>query len=453
MACGDDGAPSLDGGEDASDSGSELAEFEEGEDRPGGETTTDTIDASAFVQEAANLSILNRGRVEAGIQFFRLIWVPAPSRPEADGLGPIFNAVSCVACHEANGRGQHPLTNAASPSVLLRLGSADGAPDPLYGDQLQTAAIPGVSREAQVIFGVESAPWISASGHVFSRSALVVSPVFGGAPLDGATRVSPRVTPHLVGQGLLEAIPLAALESVADENDTDGDGISGRLARLSDGRVGRFGWKASQAGLVDQVAAAFLGDVGITSPLHPTENCARSDQACLSAPTGGSPEINARRLAFVAEYLALLGVPARRAPRSAEVLRGKQLFREVGCAACHTPSYETGTVEAGDTAFVELERQRIWPYTDLLLHDMGEELSDGMPEGDAEVREWRTPPLWGVGLLGVVHGEQRLLHDGRAANVTEAILWHGGEGGSARNTFAQLREVDRVALVAFVNSL
>jgi CxxC motif-containing protein (DUF1111 family) len=215
-----------------------------------------------------------------------------------------------------------------------------------------------------------------------------------------------RVAPQLIGLGLLEAVPQAALVASADPGDADGDGISGRLG------PGRFGWTASQPDVGSQVVHALAADFGVTQE-----------------------EIGAEDVASLTLYTELLAVPARRGGETDAVRRGSFWFDEIGCAACHTPSHRTG-----ESAVAALRRQEIWPYTDLLLHDLG----DG---------EYRTPPLWGVGLLEVVHGEVVLMHDGRARSIEAAIEAHGGEAASAREAFADLDGTAKAELLAFLGSL
>jgi CxxC motif-containing protein (DUF1111 family) len=258
----------------------------------------------------------------------------------------------------------------------------------------------------------------------------------------------------MIGLGLLEALAAADIEALADPDDDDGDGISGRANHVWDPItqttvLGRFGWKANQAGLRQQVAGAFLGDMGITSSLAPDDNCPASQLDCAAAPNGGTPELDESLLTAVTVYSRLLAVPARRDVDDPEVLAGRELFRAIGCADCHVPKHQTGTL----AGFPELSDQTIWPYTDLLLHDMGDGLADGRRDFAADGREWRTPPLWGIGLFEVVNEHTLYLHDGRARNLAEAVLWHGGEGQAARDRFAALAAGDRAVLLRFLGSL
>lgn len=417
--------------------------------RPGGETTSAAIDQGAYVQQAANLTLRRRADFEAGLQFFQLEWEVAPGRPEADGLGPTFNAVSCIACHARNGRGAPPRSATDnSPGVLIRLGAGDSASLVAYGDQLQPFGIPGVSGEGRARRIDDVAMHHTSAGELVSLiQPRYVFEALAFGTLDDDLRVSPRIAQQLVGQGLLESIANADILAWEDPSDADGNGISGR-AHWQEGQLGRFGWKASQPTVESQTSAAFLGDLGITTPVHPDENCPGDQSACRGARTGGTPELSAARLRASAAYLRLLGVPARRDAETLEVRQGGVLFERVGCGDCHRAYFRTS-----DALEPELALQDVWPYTDLLLHDMGDGLADGRADGDATGREWRTPPLWGVGLLPVVNGQYDLLHDGRARSLREAILWHGGEAESARLAYERLSPEGAARLEAFVASL
>ncbi|MBR45915.1 MAG: hypothetical protein CMM31_05450 [Rhodospirillaceae bacterium] len=263
--------------------------------------------------------------------------------------------------------------------------------------------------------------------------------------------LSPRVAPALPGSGLIAAIPEAAILARADPEDADGDSISGRANFVWDTvnegmRLGRFGWKANQAGLRQQAAAAAFGDMGLTSALYPGPLCPPAQRACRAAEAGGV-ELAGPRLTALTAYLRYLAPPERQAVSGAAA-RGEALFHGIGCAACHTPSYRTAADP--ETA---LSGRDIAPYSDFLLHDMGDGLADNRPEFAATGREWRTPPLWGLGSLKAVNGHEFLLHDGRARGVAEAILWHGGESALARNAFRTLPATEREDLLAFLRSL
>lgn len=437
-----DAASAVDAAPDAG-----IAALEDGELAPGGATTTDNVGAGAFTVQAANLPLARRAEFEAGLQFFQLPWVVAPGRADTDGLGPTFHADSCLGCHARNGRG-------GLQTILLRIGlGPDNTPDPNYGSQLQPFGIAGVPREGTPVRSEVTVSHARADGTsvaLLEPSYAIVDPGYGAFGAD--LRISPRIAPQIVGQGLLEAISEADVIAGADPDDANGDGISGRVHWVDDGgaaRVGRFGWKGMHASVESQTAAAFSEDLGITSSRFPYANCPGAQSACLAAPNGGSPELNATRLKVTVAYMRLLGVPARRGGDTTEVLQGKALFASVGCASCHRPSFRT----RADAAEPELAGQLVWPYTDLLLHDLGERLADHRKEGDAGPREWRTPPLWGLGLVPVVNGTRFLLHDGRARDLDEAILWHDGEAAASRLAYEQLSTVEQARLRAFVESL
>ena len=258
----------------------------------------------------------------------------------------------------------------------------------------------------------------------------------------------------MIGLGLLEAVPEGTLQSLADPEDRNRDGISGRINFVWDKehqrqRAGRFGWKAEQPSLAQQVATAFVEDMGITSTRMPEENHSPTEAANILCAPSLTPEVSDAILAQVILYSSLLAVPARRDIHAATVSHGETLFQQLNCVACHIPTLETGD----GSSFAELSHQIIHPYTDLLLHDLGEGLSDGRPSFDAAGNEWRTPPLWGLGLISKVNGHTFLLHDGRARNVAEAVLWHGGEAATARDGFRKLSRTERRALIAFLESL
>ncbi|WNG20487.1 di-heme oxidoredictase family protein [Cystobacter fuscus] len=439
------------------------AVVEAGEERPGGGATVRDTSAQAFSRPAPSLSPSRLSAFGAGEALFEADWFAAPdSREDRDGLGPLFNSVSCEACHFQNGRGAPPQgSEQPTVSLLLRLsvpgeGEHGGPrPEPTYGDQLQTRSISGVPTEGRTTLTWEESSGTFADGEPWTlRAPVYVLSRLAHGPLSPDVRLSPRVAQPLVGPGLLAAVPEESLLEWADPEDADGDGISGRPNRVWSVRrgrweLGRFGWKANQPDLEQQNAAAMRGDLGITSPLFPTEACTAAQATCLSASSGGAPELDEGKLAALTAYTAALAVPARRGHDQPQVLQGKDVFHRVGCARCHRPSLETGEVEGRP----ELSHQRVWPYSDLLLHDLGEALADGYDDFLATGNEWRTPPLWGLGLTRTVSGHTRLLHDGRARTVLEAILWHGGEAQAARDTVLRLSRAERDALLAFLDSL
>jgi CxxC motif-containing protein (DUF1111 family) len=435
---------------------------EPGEERSGGDTTVFDTTGNAFALSARNMSFERRQRFVVGNSFFNKNWVEAiSSTGSRDGLGPTFNARSCSTCHRKDGRGRPPEAGEAFAGLLLRLsvpgdGPHGGPRDAgVYGDQLQPQAIQDVPGEGTPRVDYVERPGAFADGEPYSLRVptyTIDDPALGPLPAD--LRVSPRVAPAMIGMGLLAAIPEADIRGRADPDDGDGDGISGRANDVWDhaaGAValGRFGWKANQPSVRQQTAGAFLGDMGITSSLFPAQNCPDGQPACAAARTGGDPEIADDLLADVVFYSATLAVPARRDVDDPRVLRGKDLFHAAGCAACHVPRHVTGP----DPELPEVADQTIFPYTDLLLHDMGDDLADDRPDFAADGREWRTPPLWGIGLVETVNGHTYFLHDGRARGLMEAVLWHGGEAEPARDAVLELDRDDRDALLAFLDSL
>lgn len=436
--------------------------LEPGEEAPGGATTVADTTPAAYSFSARNLTAEERGDFAVGNNLFGDNWVTAPSSTSArDGLGPLYNALSCGSCHFHDGRGRPPEADEGEMvSALVRLSvpgaTLEGGPlaEPTYGGQLQPRAILGVSAEGGTALDWEEVPGSYVDGEAYSLRRPSVSfhdQAYG--PMRDDVLTSLRVAPAVFGLGLLEAIPEAAILANADPEDADGDGVSGRPNRVWDAiarspRLGRFGWKANQPSVRQQTAAAFLGDIGITTSIFPSRECARGATACAAAVEGGSPELDERLLDFVVFYARTLAVPARRAPGDESVLAGKALFHEAGCAGCHVPTFETG-----ESDVPALSRQRIWPYTDLLVHDMGEGLADGRPDFEASGSEWRTPPLWGIGLLETVSRHRMLLHDGRARGFAEAILWHGGEASSARDAFRGMSRAQRDLLLGFLDSL
>jgi CxxC motif-containing protein (DUF1111 family) len=457
----------------------DFSKPEEFEQMQGGAgTSRKRVNQDAFSQSSANITFEEEGTFKLGNALFRKLWVSAPSSTQAsDGLGPLFNARACQSCHLKDGRGHPPEGNPDATSMFLRLArvaetdeekaaiaqkAALNFPDPTYGGQLQDLAVPGLAGEGKMAISYEEQPVTLGDGTVVSLRKPTYSVTnLGYGPLDPRVTLSPRVTPQMIGLGLLEQIHPADILARADPDDKDGDGISGKASIVRDHKtgeltLGRFGWKASTPSIRRQSAEAFAGDIGISNPDVPNHwgDCTKAQEKCLAMPNGvqarlGDTEAPDPIMDLVTFYSQNLAVPARRDVGKADVLAGKKAFYESGCASCHTPKFVTRRDAPNKAQAFQL----IWPYTDLLLHDMGDGLADGQQVGDATGNEWRTAPLWGIGLTKRVNGHTFFLHDGRARNLVEAILWHGGEAQAARDRFAALPKSDRDALVKFLESL
>lgn len=378
-----------------------------------------------FLTPASIDEVLQSG-FSLGRELFVAAWLPAPNaqRPNIDGLGPLHHATSCLACHPAAGRPRAFAGASVDVGILFRL----VPPDPNYGGQLQPLGLGGVAGEAAITVTFDG---VGKPAFQFATT---------GAQL--AADAGARLSPQLAGMGLLEAVDDRALAALADPDDTNGDGISGRISTR-----GRFGWKAVQPTLVAQASAAFAGDLGISSSMH-ADDCTPAQTACLAAQNGGDPEIADGDLAATATFNRYLGVPrSRRENTDPQMVRGHAVFFTAGCASCHVPA-----LTAGAGALPPLAGVTFYAYTDLLLHDMGTPLSDIAGEGDASPGEWRTPPLWGLGLVAQ-QADARFLHDGRAASLGDAIRWHGGEAERSRAAFAALSVDDTAALLAYLASL
>ncbi|RKF13799.1 thiol oxidoreductase [Roseovarius spongiae] len=433
-------------------------------------------DADAFSLPSGNVSFEDELKFKMGNGLFRKVWVSSPSSTLAsDGLGPLYNARSCQRCHLKDGRGHPPEgPDDDAVSMFLRISIPDEAagvegiedylgtaPDPIYGTQLQDYALPGIPAEYRLdVTYAEEEIALSGGEVAHLRAPTYRAADLGYGPLHPQAMLSPRVAPQMIGLGLLEAIPATDILALADPDDADGDGVSGRAnlvwsAEFDQVMLGRFGLKAGVSTVHEQAAGAFAGDIGISNPLFadPFGECTTIQDACQHAPHGDGDarvyEIDQEGLDLVTFYSRNLGVPARRETGAPQVLRGKQVFHQTGCAACHNPSFVTHRLRDQP----EQSFQLIWPYTDMLLHDMGEGLADHRPEARATGREWRTAPLWGIGLTKQVSGHTFFLHDGRARSLLEAILWHGGEAKRARDAVIDMPPGDRAALIAFLESL
>ncbi|MES1990317.1 MAG: di-heme oxidoredictase family protein [Pseudomonadota bacterium] len=430
---------------------------------PGGTYTTELGNRNAFADPGAPLTPEERRAFSFGNRLFNTNWTTAPGSVKSfDGLGPVFNRVSCSGCHTRDGRGRPPLESETDfDSLLIRVSvpgkDVDGGPKPhpAYGDQINDRSILGVPAEAKVHVAWTSVDGTYADGtrYELTKPTFTLSdPAFG--PFGSDLMMSPRVANQVFGLGLLEVVYAEDILKRADPDDADHDGISGRPNWVMDpvsGKkaLGRFGWKANQPTLLAQDTGAARGDIGLSTSLRPDQNCPPAQTACAAAITGGEPELSDDFVDRLVTYSRTLAVPARRNPTDPAVLAGQKIFASIGCAACHTPTMVTGHAAAPIT----LANQTIHPFTDLLLHDMGPDLADGRPDYEATGSEWRTPPLWGIGLIPQVNGHDRLLHDGRARGVAEAILWHGGEGEASRERFRALSAKERDSLVAYVSSL
>lgn len=443
----------------------------------GGSTTfTGKADQHAFSHFAANLGLHERMDFLLGKAIFEKIWVPAPSSTTAsDGLGPLHNARSCRQCHVNGGRGHPRVDIPGATASLLRLSVPDHSdadkavakrigftPEPIYGTQLQIFASGGLKPEGrvQLDYDYHSLKLADGTSVELRQPRISITDLAQGDP-DPELRTSLRIAPAMVGLGLLERIPQSRLQALADPLDENGDGISGRLNRVydrrtGDYRIGRFGWKAGQPSLAQQNGDALSNDLGIGNPLFPSPwgNCTRNQPECLAQPNGNTTqqdglEASTEMVRVLEFYTAYLAVPAARTQEDPQAVRGRALFQQIGCASCHVPAHIT----AADGDHPLLSEQQIFPYTDLLLHDMGEGLADGHREFAAQGREWRTAPLWGIGLTTRVNGNGYYLHDGRARTLLEAILWHDGEARAARDQVFNMSEHDRNALIRFLESL
>ena len=429
----------------------------------GGDGTRPLANEDAFSFQTPNSPKTHQRPFSFGNRLFNTNWVEAPGSVKAfDGLGPMFNRVSCSGCHTKDGRGRPPENNQGPmDSMLLRISipgkSENGGvmPHPAYGDQISERAILHVAPKAAPKFPTLNFPAPMAMAKKFSlrQPHYAISDLKYG-DLGKDIMISPRVAPAMIGLGLLQSVPDETLLALADPDDRDGDGISGRLNEVWDSvakkkALGRFGWKANQPNLRQQNAGAAVGDIGIATSLAGGQNCTTAQTDCANAIDGGAPEMSDEFLEKLTLYTMTIAVPAQRNANDPTIKQGEELFRTMGCASCHMPTLQTKSVEK----FPELSNQTFHPFTDLLLHDMGEGLADNRPDFEASGKEWRTPPLWGLGLIPVVNKHDLLLHDGRARGVAEAILWHGGEAEKSREAFRAAAKPERDALTTFLNSL
>ena len=447
---------------------------------PGGALSVSVGSAPSLVVAPAVLDDDQKSAFYAGKALATQPWIRAPTQTDArDGLGPLYHARSCLACHVKGGRGQVSEAQDSAFATLVRVSRpgrgphGEPVPDPIYGTQIQPQStalshqlrghagadeLGGLRPEANVRITWTPRSFEYPDGTTLQlRTAQLELDAWGYGPLSPDARTSLRHTPSLAGMGLLQLISPSDLEGGADPEDCDGDGVSGRVNRVWDPetktvRAGRFGLKANQPSVRVQVAGAVSGDMGLSNPVFPGQPCTPLQSRCLAAPHGNGAdgfEVPESLLTSMVFFTMSIGVPQRRRPDDPLVKRGETLFGTAGCADCHTPRFVTGA----DDRYPHLSKQTIWPYSDLLLHDMGPQLADGREDFLATGREWRTPPLWGAGLARAMHARVGFLHDGRARTIEEAIVWHDGEARASRVRFAELGLEDRRALLAFVRSL
>jgi CxxC motif-containing protein (DUF1111 family) len=431
----------------------------------GGVGSINSTSQNAFSLPAKNTTKLHRRSFMIGNSLFNSNWVTSPASVKTrQGLGPLFNANSCSTCHFKDGRGRPPEEDKAQEgfaSILVRMsipGKGEHGqiiPEPNYGDQFNHRSILNVPAEGEVKIIYKETKGKFTDGEEFSllKPQLEFSKLAYG-DLHKDAMFSVRVAPQMIGLGLLEAIKESDILKKSDSEDANKDGISGRpnypwSHEFGRRKIGRFGWKANQPDIKQQNTSAFLGDIGITSKLFPNQSCTDVQLECKKAYSSDTPEISEEDLKDVEIYSKILAVPKRRNITDPDVQKGQVLFKQINCTACHTESYVTGV----DRDFPENSNQKIFPYTDLLLHDMGEGLADNRPDFDASGTEWRTPPLWGIGLFKQVNGHTRYLHDGRARNIQEAILWHDGEAQNSKSAFVKLSKNERQQVLKFLESL
>ena len=437
--------------------------YEIGEEMSAGRLTTSILGANAFDQPVPGLPTNTDLLFFVGNSLFRQNWVSSPASTTArDGLGPTFNARACSACHNKDGRGLPLEQNQEfSAGFLMRIsesGTNDfGGPKPVanYGTQLQDRGNLGIPFEAKVSITYEIIKDQFKDGETYElRKPIytITNEQFGSLQ---QVLTSPRVGQQVIGLGLIDALSKEDILANTDEFDSDGDGISGKANYVwnhttNQSELGRFGWKSNQPTLRQQIADAFNGDMGLTTSIFPDKNCPSPQLDCLNAPNGGSPEVTDKSLNNLMIYASSLSVPIRRNYEDQNVLKGKKLFRDLKCNSCHTEVFTTSNNYDFNTL---LENVTIRPFSDFLLHDMGSDLADNRPDFLATGNEWRTQPLWGIGMIKEVNRHTFLLHDGRARNIEEAILWHGGEAEASKNRYKNLTKKERQNLLAFINSL
>ncbi|WP_233900998.1 di-heme oxidoredictase family protein [Tenacibaculum piscium] len=439
-----------------------INKYQEGEENLSDDLSVLTTNNNSFGKEIPGLSRIDKIRFASGNSLFNQSWVSAPaSTTSLDGLGPTFNARACASCHFKDGRGKpFEPSNIGSVGFLIRLSiagkNAHGGPMPVpnYGLQLQNHANLNIPKEAdiQVNFTLIKGTYPDGTPYELQKPTYsFINENFGS--LSGVL-ISPRVGQQTIGLGFIDALSESEILKNADEFDTDKDGISGKPNYVWDAihnntALGKFGWKANEPTLKQQIAGAFSGDLGLSTSIFTQKNCPSPQQDCNKAPNGGSPEVTDKQLDRIVLYQTSLAVPKRRDFKNQTVLNGKVLFTKLKCIVCHATNLKTSKYPFNSL----VENKEISPYSDFLLHDMGADLADDRPDFLASGKEWRTQPLWGIGLIQTVNKHSFLLHDGRARSIEEAILWHGGEAEKPKNDFKNLSSKKRKELLAFIESL
>jgi CxxC motif-containing protein (DUF1111 family) len=417
-------------------------------------------DKHAIAKPAYNLSNDETDIFYLGRSVFKTPWITAPSITTArDGLGPLFSANTCRNCHPNNGAGVAIDKNGnMSRSLLLRLSHKESnnsevlrtngfEPDSTYGAQFSSSGSRIVKPEGQSVVNYTSIKGKYPDGTNYElRNPTYSIKHLGYGDLDKETILAPRIGSALIGLGLLERIAEKDILAHEDINDSNHDGISGKANYAFDPesnttRLGRFTWKASATSVKHQSAAAAHNDMGLSNPLFPFHNCTKKQVACLKEAALAEDDIDlvGFRLDALTFYVSNLTIPSPREVKKNE--EGKKLFQTLNCVACHVPSYITS------------DGIKIQPYSDLLVHDMGEALADGRSEFLANGSEWRTAPMWGIGLYKQISGEANYLHDGRARSIEEAILWHGGEAQKSKDDFMALDKKSRQKVLNFLHSI
>ena len=439
-----------------------INSYQEGEENLSDDLSVASTNNNSFGKEIPGLDRTDVIRFASGNSLFNQSWVSAPaSTTGLDGLGPTFNSRACASCHFKDGRGKpFESSNIGSKGFLIRLSlpgeTVHGAPTPLpnYGDQLQNHANLNIKREADIEVSYSLINDKYPDGNSYELRAPNYS--FKNENFGSLSHalISPRIGQQTIGLGFIDALPDSELLKHVDEFDMDNDGISGKANYVWDFsekkvKIGRFGWKANQPNLIQQIASAFFGDLGLTNSIFNENPCPLPQQDCYNAPNGGEPEVTDKQLDRMLLYQTSLAVPKRRNFKNQDVLNGKVLFNKLNCISCHTIDFKTSTYPFNPL----LENKNIKPYSDFLLHDMGEGLADNRPDFLANGKEWRTQPLWGIGLINTVNKHTFLLHDGRARSIEEAILWHGGEAEKAKDDFKNLSKKQREEILSFIKSL